>query len=126
MKKLLVTAFSIGIAFALNLNTATKFELMQIKGIGPKKAEAILKYRKTHKIKSIDDLKNIKGINTLVLSNIKNDVKNKKASKRKSKIIKKLRNKKAKLISKKTAVKNKIKNSKSKLNSAKKSFKNKF
>ena len=87
---------------------------------------------KTHKIKSIDDLKNIKGINSSILSNIKNNVKNKKASKVKSKlknkkikITKKSNNKKEIIKNKKMKFKNKIKNSKNKLKTSKKSFKKK-
>jgi competence protein ComEA len=65
-----------GMLFALNFNTATKQELMKIKGIGPKKAEAIIQYRKTHKITNINDLKNIKGFNTKSISKIKDQLSN--------------------------------------------------
>ena len=47
-------------AFALNINTASKEELMAIKGIGAKKADAIIKYRKKNRIKKVEELKNIK------------------------------------------------------------------
>ena len=36
---------------SMNLQTATKEELMSIKGIGEKKADKIMEYRKTNKIK---------------------------------------------------------------------------
>ncbi len=58
---------------ALNLQTATKEELMGIKGIGDKKAEQILEYRKTNKINSPEDLKNIKGFGDSIVSNIKKE-----------------------------------------------------
>lgn len=56
---------------AINLQTASKEELMTIKGIGEKKAEQIIEYRKTNKIKSADDLKNIKGFGDNIVTNVK-------------------------------------------------------
>ena len=55
----------------INLQTASKEELMSIKGIGEKKAEQIMEYRKTNTIKSADDLKNIKGFGDNIVSNVK-------------------------------------------------------
>ena len=50
-------------AAALNINTATKDELVALNGIGPAKAQAILDYRKANgPFKSVDDLRNVKGI----------------------------------------------------------------
>lgn len=56
---------------AINLQTATKEELMSIKGIGDKKADSIIEYRKTNEIKDPEDLKNIKGFGDSIVSNIK-------------------------------------------------------
>lgn len=56
---------------AINLQTATKEELMAIKGIGEKKAEQIIEYRKTNKINSVEDLKNIKGFGDSIVANVK-------------------------------------------------------
>ncbi|WP_422158254.1 ComEA family DNA-binding protein [Aliarcobacter butzleri] len=56
---------------AINLQTASKEELMSIKGIGEKKAEQIMEYRKTNTIKSADDLKNIKGFGDNIVANVK-------------------------------------------------------
>jgi competence protein ComEA len=47
---------------AVNLNTASRDELVTVPGIGPAKAQAIVEHRKTHgPFKSVDDLKQVKG-----------------------------------------------------------------
>jgi competence ComEA-like helix-hairpin-helix protein len=47
----------------INLNTATATELQQVPGIGPSTAAKILNMRKSHgPVKSVDDLRAIKGI----------------------------------------------------------------
>jgi competence protein ComEA len=47
----------------LNLNTASAIELQRIKGIGPKLASAIIKFRKENgPFKQLSHLKRIKGI----------------------------------------------------------------
>lgn len=76
MKKLLLTlAFLVSFAFgAVNLNTATKKELMTLDGIGNKKAEEIIKYREKTPFKKPEDLKNIKGIGDKLFDKIKNNI----------------------------------------------------
>ena len=73
MKKILFfMALSVSFLFsAINLQTASKKDLMCINGIGAKKAEAIIKYRKANKLKSADDLLKIKGFGKGVVANVK-------------------------------------------------------
>jgi competence protein ComEA len=51
-------------ADSININTADKETLMSvIKGVGEKKAEAIIKYREENgSFKSVDELANVQGI----------------------------------------------------------------
>ena len=73
MKKI-VALFMLSCSFLfaqINLQTATKDELMGIKGIGEKKAEQIIEYRKTNTINNPEDLKNIKGFGDSIVGNIK-------------------------------------------------------
>jgi competence protein ComEA len=76
MKKLVSIALLFGgfLFASINLQTASKEELMEIKGIGEKKAEQIIEYRKTNKINSPEDLKNVKGIGDSIVNNVKNNV----------------------------------------------------
>jgi len=76
MKKILVgSLLMFSLASALNVQKASKDELMCIKGIGEKKASAILKYRKSHKVKSAQDLLEIKGFGKALVKNVEKDIK---------------------------------------------------
>lgn len=47
----------------LNINTATEVELQMLPGIGKKKAQEIVAYRKAHgEFKNVSDLDKVKGI----------------------------------------------------------------
>lgn len=77
MKKfLLFLLFSFTVLFgAVNINTASKEELMTLKGIGEGKAKAIIEYREKNKFDKPEDIKNVKGIGDKVYEGIKDDIK---------------------------------------------------
>jgi competence protein ComEA len=56
----------------ININTADEAALVKIKGVGKKKAEAIVAYRKDHgNFASVEDLRKIKGFGPKVFEKIK-------------------------------------------------------
>ena len=60
---------------AINLNTATKDELVALPGIGPAKAQAILDYRNAHgPFKSVEELKDVKGIGAKRFEKLKGEL----------------------------------------------------
>jgi len=72
---LFLFAFSIPICSAqgvINVNTATKEELMMLPGIGEKTAISIVEYRKANgQFKSIDDMTKVKGISKRKLEKLR-------------------------------------------------------
>ena len=73
MKKLLLLlAMLVSLAFgAVDINTASKEELMSLKGIGTAKAEAIIAARP---FTSTDEIKKVKGIGEGIYNNIKDEI----------------------------------------------------
>jgi len=57
------------------LNSASKAELMEIKGIGEAKAEAIMTERKKGKFKSFEDFQRVKGVGEKMALKVKNSPK---------------------------------------------------
>ena len=73
-----VLIFSMTTLFGMSvkeLNKADKTTLMQIKGVGEAKADAIIKERKKSKFTSFEDVTRVKGVGEALAKNIKNDVK---------------------------------------------------
>lgn len=59
----------------ININTANAEELQALSGIGEVKAKLILDYRKKHgSFKSLEELKNIKGIGDKTYDSLKSDI----------------------------------------------------
>jgi competence protein ComEA len=66
--------FSLALS-AININKANSAQLQTLNGIGPTKAQEILKYRKSHGgFKSVDELVNVKGIGPKTVQKLKSQV----------------------------------------------------
>lgn len=80
--------FAAALFAAVNLNTATEAELAALNGVGPTKAEAIVKYRQDHgPFESVDGITSVKGIGAATLEKNRSELtveKPKKAKKAKS------------------------------------------
>lgn len=60
----------------INLNQATKEQLMTLPGVGESRAESIIAYRETHgKFKKIEEIMNISGIKEALFDKIKDRIK---------------------------------------------------
>lgn len=58
----------------VNINTASKEDLMTLTGVGESKADAIIKYRKQNKFEKIEDIMNITGIKESLFNKIKDEI----------------------------------------------------
>ncbi len=59
----------------ININTATKEELMELNGIGEARAQSIIDYRETYGgFSNIEEIMNISGIKEAAFSKIKDDI----------------------------------------------------
>ena len=56
----------------IDINSATKTELMKLVGIGEVKSQAIIDYRENKIFKSVDELIDVYGIGEVTLKNLKN------------------------------------------------------
>lgn len=73
-----VTMLLLSITFvvaSVDINNATASEFISLKGIGDKKAQSIVEYRKTIKcFKSMDELSEVKGIGESTISKNKKNL----------------------------------------------------
>lgn len=74
---LLITSLSLTAMSVSTIQNGGQEELSCIKGVGQKRLNNIINYKKSHTITTMEDLLNVKGIGKKVLENIKNDVKKK-------------------------------------------------
>jgi competence protein ComEA len=58
----------------LNLNTATQEELVLLPGLGPAKAKAIIDYRNAHPFKTIEEVRNVRGIGDHLYESLKGKI----------------------------------------------------
>lgn len=58
----------------VNINTAQKWELVRLDGIGEKTAEAIIEYRKKTPFESVEDIMNVDGIGEKKFEAIRDDI----------------------------------------------------
>ncbi|MDD4883682.1 helix-hairpin-helix domain-containing protein [Sulfuricurvum sp.] len=69
---MLFFSFAFGV---VNINKANSAQLQTINGIGPTKAQEIIKYRKAHGgFKNINELVNVKGIGPKTVAKLKSQV----------------------------------------------------
>ena len=71
---LALAVFATWVFGAVNINNATKAELMALPNIGEARAAAIILHRTKSPFKSIDEVKNVSGIGEKIYENIKGDL----------------------------------------------------
>ena len=76
MKFFMVMALAVSFLMAsVDINSASVKELTTLKGVGVKKAEAIVAYRKQHCFKNINEIVKVKGIGKKFLEKNKQNLK---------------------------------------------------
>lgn len=58
----------------ININQASKQQLMELTGIGESKAQAIIEYRKQQPFQTIEDITNVDGISENLFNKIKDSI----------------------------------------------------
>ncbi len=71
---LIMSLFVMGLFAKVNLNSADVKALESLKGIGHKKALAVVEYRKNHPFKKIEDIMKVKGIGKKLFEKIKDEI----------------------------------------------------
>jgi len=71
----LAALLAVSVFGEVDINHATKKELVTLKGVGEKKAEAIIAYRNTHCFKSVEELQQVKGIGKSIVEKNKLELK---------------------------------------------------
>ena len=75
MKIIIVALLFIASVWAgVSINHASKQELISVKGIGEKSADAIIAYRTLHPFKSVSELTEVKGFGEKKLKKIEKDL----------------------------------------------------
>lgn len=60
------------VRYAVNLNTADRAELMQVPGVGPNLADAILSHRHEHgRFSTVEELSSVKGVGRVTLETVR-------------------------------------------------------
>ena len=97
--KILLCLALASLAYGADLNTASKSELMSL-GLNKSQALNVIKYRKAHKFKSVEELEKVQGVGFNDMQrvkaklNLKSEAKAKKAEPEKKSKNKKLKSKK--------------------------------
>jgi len=75
MKILAMLVLGMSLVFgAVDINSADKQELMTLKGVGEKKADAILEYRKANCFENVEALTKVKGFGSKFVENNKENL----------------------------------------------------
>ena len=76
MKFLVLLVMVVSFVFAaVDINNASVKELTTLKGVGAKKAESIVSYRKKHCFKKVDDVVHVKGLGKKFLKKNRDNMK---------------------------------------------------